>query len=170
MIYDLPHTFVIALFLGLLALAAINDIAEFKIPNRICLGIAALYPVHVLASPVTVDWLGGLAVGGIALVCGIVLFVLRAMGGGDIKLITVTALWAGPGAIVDFIGFSALAGGLMAIFMLSPVRFSLAMVFDRAGDKESRDALLGSVLPYGVAIAIGGFVVGAYLLGNGSPG
>ena len=84
MIYDLPHTFVIALFLGLLALAAINDIAEFKIPNRICIAIAALYPIHVLAAPQSIDWLGGLAVGGAALACGIALFVLRAMGGGDI--------------------------------------------------------------------------------------
>lgn len=167
MIYDLIHYFVIALFLGLLALAAISDVAEFKIPNRICLAIAALYPVHVLASPQSVDWPGGLLVGGGALLCGIALFALRAMGGGDVKLIVVTALWAGPSAIIDFVGFSALAGGVMAVFMLSPVRYALAMAFDRSGDKETRDALLGTVLPYGVAIAVGGFFVGAHLLGNG---
>jgi len=167
MIYDLPHIFVITLFLGLLALAAINDATEFKIPNRICLAIAALYPVHVLASPVPVDWLGGLAVGGIALAFGIALFALRYMGGGDIKLITVTALWAGPAEILDFVVFSALVGGVMSLIMLSPMRYSLAMIFDKSDDKTSRDALLGSVLPYGVAIALGGFVVGARLLGNG---
>ncbi|MBL6931229.1 MAG: hypothetical protein ISR46_06980, partial [Rhodospirillales bacterium] len=53
-------TFVISLFLGLLVLAAINDVAEYRIPNRINLAIAALYPAHVLASPVSVDWMGGL--------------------------------------------------------------------------------------------------------------
>ncbi len=167
MIYGLPDVFVITLFLGLLALAALNDLTEFKIPNRICVAIVALYPVHVLASPQSIDWLGGLVVGGLALVFGIVLFVMRAMGGGDIKLIAATALWAGPGGIVDFIGISALAGGVMALIMLSPMRYSLAMAFDRSGNRDACEALLGCVLPYGVAIAIGGFVVAAHLLGGG---
>lgn len=44
--------FAVTLFLGLLGLAVVTDLEAMRIPNRICLAIAALYPVHVLASGV----------------------------------------------------------------------------------------------------------------------
>jgi prepilin peptidase CpaA len=160
-------TFVISLFLGLLVLAAINDVAEYRIPNRINLAIAALYPAHVLASPGSVDWMGGLIVASCALVVGIVLFALRHMGGGDIKMITATALWAGPLGITEFLVITALAGGVLAIVKLAPVRAGLAMTFGRLTGVEIRDAHYVSQIPYGVAIALGGFSVGAMMLGAG---
>lgn len=160
-------TFVIALFLGLLMLAAINDVAEYRIPNRINLAIAALYPAHVLAAPYSVDWIGGLIAGAGVLAVGVVLFALRHMGGGDIKMLSATALWAGPLGIADFLILTSLAGGLLAIAKLTPVRADLALTFGRFTGARRGDAHHVDQIPYGVAIAFGGFVIGALMLGNG---
>ncbi|MBL6931255.1 MAG: prepilin peptidase, partial [Rhodospirillales bacterium] len=152
---------------GLLVLAAINDVAEYRIPNRINLAIAALYPAHVLASPVSVDWMGGLIVASCALALGVALFALRHMGGGDIKMIAATALWAGPLGITEFLFVTALAGGLLAIAKLAPVRAGLAMTIGRLTGVEIRESHYVAQIPYGVAIAFGGFSVGALILGAG---
>ena len=52
----------IFLFLGLLTLAAYSDARQYRIPNRVNLAIAALYPAHVLASDTPIDWTGAVAV------------------------------------------------------------------------------------------------------------
>lgn len=158
---------VIGIFLALLAMAAFSDAASYLIPNRITLSLAALYPVHVLASPVSIDWPGGLMVGGIVLAVGFAMFVFNVLGGGDVKMLAAVALWSGPAFIADFIIFTALAGGLMALFWLSPLRHGLALAFDRFGVVGAGETLLGAALPYGLAIAAGGVVVAVNLLGFG---
>ena len=54
-------SFVVTLLLGLLALAVVKDIEAMRIPNRICLCIVAIYPSHVLASAIPIDWQGAMA-------------------------------------------------------------------------------------------------------------
>jgi hypothetical protein len=44
--------------------------------------------------------------------------------------------------------------------MLSKFRFVLAQIADVAGFSEIRDIVLGRSIPYGVAMAVGGWVVG----------
>jgi len=161
------HIGVIGIFLGLLAMAALSDVGSYRIPNRITLALAAFYPIHVLASPTPVDWIGGLMVGGVILATGFALFALKCLGGGDVKMLAAVALWAGPYHIADFLIFSALAGGLMALFWMSPLRHGLALAFDRFGGGGAGGALLGVALPYGLAIAVGGVVVAINILGLG---
>ena len=53
-------------FAGLMTflfLAAITDLRERRIPNWLSGGVAALYPVYLLLSPVPVAWPGALALG-----------------------------------------------------------------------------------------------------------
>lgn len=157
--------FVLWTFLGLLALAAAHDLGSFRIPNRISLAVAMLYPVHVLASPEPVAWGSALLVAGVIFAIGVVLFALRVAGGGDIKLLAATALWAGPEHGAAFLVTMALVGGVMGLLMASKARFGLALALDRFGETELRDVLLADVLPYGLAIAGGGFVVGLRLIG-----
>lgn len=159
--------FAITLFLGLLGLAVVTDLNEFRIPNRICLLIALLYPCYVLANPTPVDWLGALAVAAGIFTIGLIAFCTGAMGGGDVKLLTVTALWAGPGLIANFLIVTALAGGAIALIMISSMRFSLASMFDAVGATDFRDILLGRVIPYGAAIAAGAYLtIGPALLSS----
>lgn len=155
---------VITVFLGLLALAAYFDVKEYRIPNRVSLFIAALYAVHVLASTPPVDWVGGLIVAAITVAVLSALYAFRAVGGGDVKLMTVTALWAGPAAVVEFLVITTLAGGLLALLMISSARFGLALGPEAAGERGIKTMLSKESLPYGVAIAVGGFFVGGTLL------
>jgi prepilin peptidase CpaA len=157
-------SFLIGLFFGLLTLAAYGDIRNYRIPNWLSLAIAALYPVHVLASNVPVDWIGAVIVTFVVFVLAVVLFVGRVMGGGDVKLIAAVALWAGPAFIADFIVVMALSGALLAIMLMSPLRHGLALAFEKAGNHQSRDAVLAKIIPYGLAIAVGGYVVGLRLM------
>jgi prepilin peptidase CpaA len=92
----------------------------------------------VAASPAAVDWVGGAAVAAVILTVGIVLFALRVAGGGDVKLLAATALWAGPAQIVPF------------LLLVSP-------------DQEAAVKLRQSV-PYGIAIAAGGLWVASRML------
>ncbi len=155
---------IITVFLGLLALAAYFDVREYRIPNRLSLFIGALYPVHVMASAQPVDWVGGLVVAAIALAVLLALYAFRAVGGGDVKLMTVTAMWAGPTAMAEFLVITTLAGGLLALLMISSARFGFAVGLAGIGRRETKTMLLKVALPYGVAIAAGGFFVGGLLL------
>ena len=155
---------IITVFLGLLALAAYFDVREYRIPNRLSLFIAALYPVHVTASAQPVDWVGGLVVAATALAVLSALYAFRAVGGGDVKLITVTAMWAGPAAMAEFLVITTVAGALLALLMISSARFGFAVGLAGIGRRGTKDMLLKEALPYGVAIAAGGFFVGGLLL------
>lgn len=166
----MPHPisadhFVIAIFLGLLTLAAYFDAREYRIPNPINLVIAALYPIHVLASENPVDWPGAVMTAAVVFAVGLGVFVFRIMGGGDVKLLAGAALWAGPAEVLPFLMVTALTGGVMALVMLiASTRFGLAMAFDAVGGHALRDMMLNKVLPYAVAIAAGGYYVGWQLM------
>jgi prepilin peptidase CpaA len=153
------------LFVGLLALAVVTDVAELRIPNGISLALVGLYPVHVLATDAPVDWSGALAVAAGLFVLGAAAFAAGVFGGGDVKLLAAAGLWCGPAGVVDFALLTGIVGGILALIMVTQMRFALAAVFEAAGDRIFRDALLGRAIPYGVAIAVaGGLVAGGPLL------
>ncbi len=159
--------FAVTLFLGLLGLAVVTDLEELRIPNRICLLIALLYPVYALASPEPVNWLGAIAVAAGVFVIGLIPFCTGVMGGGDVKLLAATALWAGPNLIGSFLLLTTLAGGALALVMVTRCRFTVASVFDAVGATDLRDAVLGRAIPYGAAIAAGAYMtIGPVLLGD----
>ncbi len=149
----------VAAFAGLLLWAACSDVKSYTIPNKVSLAILSLYLPFVLASGGSVNWTAGLIVGAIVLVAGFVLFAFGKVGGGDIKLLTVVSVWAGPTYIFDFLVFTGLVGGVLALLMLGAARFGFALALEKIGFHSGSKVLQGSVLPYGLAIAAGGFVV-----------
>jgi prepilin peptidase CpaA len=148
----------VSLFLGLLALAVVTDLDAMRIPNRICLAIAALYPVHVLAGGVAIDWPAAVLAAGAVFAFGLIPFCLGLMGGGDVKLMAAAALWAGPAAALEFVLVTTFLGGLMAMVMMSPYRFAVALALARIGRNDIGAVLMGRVIPYAVAIAAGGWL------------
>lgn len=165
-------------FMALMLWAAVSDFRHFIIPNRVCIAVAALYPAYVL-SPATasgepVPWIGALLCAGVVLAIGILMFALKAMGGGDVKLMAVTTLWAGPPLIMGFAIVTAVAGALLALvtalmLCVSAVRAEAAGGLGLgalvSGLAQVRHVpLLKITVPYGVAIAIGGLWVGYRLL------
>ena len=152
-------------FAGLVFSAAVSDILTLTIPNRLCLAVGLLYPSYVLAAPVPVDWVGAVAVAAVALVVGITIFCFGLAGGGDGKLFAVTALWAGPGMIMHLTLYTALAGGVMAIFIWLQHRVARARTMP-PGSALPVDPDFGKQpMPYGAAIAVGALYVAFTLLG-----
>lgn len=148
------HLFVLALFAGLMGLAAVTDADRLSIPNRVVAALVLLYPVYVLASPLAVDWTGGLAVGAAALAGGMLLWRLGSFGAGDAKLLAAGMLWAGPAGAFDLLLAMAVVGGGLALVQATPLRFvaaGLASLLFRG----SGEAFLRPQVPYGIAIAAG---------------
>jgi prepilin peptidase CpaA len=98
----IPTYLCFAGFLIMLGLAAFTDVCERRIPNRLTGGLAALYPVYVLVSPIPVAWPAALGLAVVVFVIGLGLFARELIGGGDVKLIAALSLWAGPEQFVWF--------------------------------------------------------------------
>ena len=108
-------TFHLILLLGLCGLtvaATITDLRSYRIPNRISLAVAGLFPVYVLAGFGDVG--SGLLAGGIVFVIGVFLFARGWMGGGDVKLLAAVSLWAGTELLLPMIVIVSVTGGIMS--------------------------------------------------------
>jgi prepilin peptidase CpaA len=144
-------TIAIAFFILLAAIAA-HDMRSLRIPNGLSLALLALYPLHAATAPATA-WLPGLGVAGVVFVVGLAAFATGRIGGGDIKLLTVVALWAGPDLILPMLVYTGLIGGAVAMVMISPLRFPIACASAWLRLPAVGDVMLGRQIPYGVAIA-----------------
>jgi prepilin peptidase CpaA len=147
-----------ALAIGLLV-AAFTDMRRRQIDNWLNAGIALGAPLFWWASglPLWGDpwWTASVgmqlvvALAAFAVLAG--LFALKAMGGGDVKLLTALALWIEPAWFLQLLVIMALVGGLLTIVLGS---WHIA--------RRRRDRL---AIPYGVAISIAGlWVLGAHYL------
>jgi prepilin peptidase CpaA len=160
---------VITAFLGLLLVAAVSDFRDFLIPNRIVGALLLLYPAHVLASPLPTEWQVALIIAGITFVAGFVLFLFKGMGGGDVKLLTAVALWAGAPYFMAFTVITLIAALVLATTMAARIAADGARTADGFSFGTFFGALrfspiLNMTVPYGVAIAAGGMYAGARLL------
>ncbi len=162
----LIHLLTIATFMGLLVSAAVGDIRTFRIANVYSLALMALYPLYAWSAPHPVAPLASAGVMLAVLVAGFVAFATGLIGGGDAKLASAVALYAGPALVFEFLMVTALAGGLIALLLtLRPLRLGLAVAMDHWGHQGLRNALLKDTIPYGVAIAAGGIYLTLRLAG-----
>lgn len=155
---------------GLLVWAAASDILHFRIPNRLSLAIAALWPAYLLAgwsAGAPLDSLAGGLIAGLGVfAAGFMLFNLGLLGGGDVKLMSATALWAGLAGLVPFVLIVAAAGGILSLGMIAATGVSyMRQPALRPAALPMWRALLRQPAPYGVAIAIGGLFTLARLAG-----
>lgn len=147
----------------LLVWGAVSDAASFRIPNRITAAIVLLYPAHALAAPQPVEWLGACLIAAGIFALGILAFARGWFGGGDVKLLAATSLWAGPAMFPSMLLVTGLAGGLLGIVVLLWSRLGWMLPYGFAagsagtGEGERRPSFRTHV-PYGVAIAAGGIV------------
>lgn len=155
----------------LVCIAAINDLATRRIPNRLLLaGLACALVLRLLsAAPgaALLAALGGLALG---LALFLPLYLVRGMAAGDVKLMAVVGAFAGPGDTFAIAVLTWCVGGVMAVLavlMRRRLKRALGNVLHMAraalapGLLPAAAEARGSVgaIPYGVAIAIGTIVV-----------
>lgn len=141
-----------------LAYAAISDLLTMTIPNRVSLILACsfflLASFSGLAWPVIGMHLAGAA---IVFVACFALFALNVMGGGDAKLLSAAALWFGLGIpLLQFMIDVAYVGGAVTILILA-LRWR-AQTIMAMGLPVPHSLLHAKKIPYGIAIAIGGFL------------
>lgn len=131
------------------------DLTRYIIPNWMSGVLLALYPVMLLSTPSLPEdfniWLS-LAVFVAVFALGVGIFVLKFMGGGDVKLLAVLALWTGVEASIEFLMYTALLGGLLALVLIiiRPI-----VGFYVPAEKVSRLPRVlyeKAPLPYGLAI------------------
>ena len=140
------HGFSYVLLSGLaiaLLVAAGTDLRRRQIDNGLNAAIALGAPLFWWASGL--GWPGialqlAVAVGSFALLCG--LFALRAMGGGDVKLLSALAPWIRPAWFAHLVAIMALLGGVLTVAI--------------AAWHVTRRRQGPVTVPYGVAIAAAG--------------
>jgi prepilin peptidase CpaA len=123
-----------------LLVAAITDIRRRQIDNWLNATIAFGAPLFWIASGlplVDIGWQVAVAIGALVVFAG--MFALGWMGGGDVKLLTVLALWLKPIWFAQLVVVMAVAGGILTVV------FGAWHIAARRRDRVA--------IPYGIAIA-----------------
>jgi prepilin peptidase CpaA len=117
---------------GVLFYVALTDFKYFKIRNELILVLAGLFILHALLSGrwISAHWNLGFA----ALMFGIMLYFYarNAMGGGDVKILTIAFLWVGVGCAFPF----AVLLAVCAALHVAAAKFGWADVQEVAGRKR----------------------------------
>ncbi len=148
-----------ALYTLLLGIAAVFDTWKFVIPNAIAVALVVLFIATALLLPFEMTWMDWLYHVGAAVavfIGGAVFYAFNKMGGGDVKLLTAVAFWAGFEHLTELLLYVAVAGGVLAIglMVLRRLIMSLGSANTRLAKIELPRVLLeGEAVPYGLAIA-----------------
>ncbi len=143
--FSISYGLLAALAVALLV-AAYTDIRRRQIDNWLNLGIALAAPLFWWASGMgwsDIGWQMGCALAALVVLAG--LFAFGAMGGGDVKLLVALALWIKPLWFMQLVTVMAISGGVLTV----------VMAFWHVARRQ-REKL---AIPYGLAIAFGGFWV-----------
>lgn len=139
--------------------AGVMDLTTMRIRNGLVIALLAIYVALAPLAGFTVEEIAwSAAVAAALLVVCFVFFTLGWMGGGDAKLLAVTALWLGFDHAPAFLVYTALLGGALTLAILQIRLVGLPAFLgnmpwitrlqaDRAG------------IPYGVAITLAALIV-----------
>jgi prepilin peptidase CpaA len=156
---------------------AVQDLRVRRIPNWLTYsGMLGAFVARTVSS----GWSGAKSVfagTAVASCIFLVLYLLKAMGGGDVKLMAAVGAWAGPSQALVILVAVSIAGGVLAL---------LYMIFGRLVWQTFRNTLAlfrhhltsgfrphvflnieqpaSTRLPYGVAIAVGTLYCAASVL------
>ena len=127
-----------------LLVAACTDLRSRTIPNRLTAGLALAAPLWWWATGLTLwpDVAGQIVFAVLVFALFTGAFALRAMGGGDVKLIGALALWLPWEPAIRMLFLMSVLGGVLTVVMMIRARL----------------AKTGAAIevPYGVAISCAG--------------
>ena len=154
------------LLLATMLSAAVWDVRTRRIPNTlVAAGLTAALALHAVRGASAL--LGSAAGAGAALALGFALFATGIIGAGDAKLLCAAAAFLGFSALPKLLGFSALAGGVLALASAARHRVLLRILSDSGrtmanvlsmgwvAAPATPESAQGLTLPYAVAIAAG---------------
>lgn len=100
---------------GLLIAIGVSDAQRHRIPNKYVLVLFLVVVASLISTPST-DWFDHVKGGVVTFFICFGLFMLRAMAGGDVKLLAVVGVWLGLSRIGDAMMWVILAGGIVGLF------------------------------------------------------
>jgi prepilin peptidase CpaA len=160
------QTAILIVGMGILAVIAYCDARTRRIPNVLSLGIAILGLLRIILVYDPVAAGHTLAAGAAIFVAAFLLFWYGAIGGGDAKLVSATALLVGYHDLFSFLFLMSACGGALALAMLArdtlrlwlwlPARWARTPLATETAECVAAPA---PTLPYGVAIATAGVVL-----------
>lgn len=153
-------------FVAAMGAAGIEDLRTRRIPNWLTAGslLLALALRAVAGSGALWD---GLLGAGLGLAVGLVLFALRALGGGDGKLLVAAGAFLGYQPFKGALLLIAILGGFLGLgeairrrAILPSVYNAVGMLrrlvtFRREGETRTIESPGAITVPYGIAIALG---------------
>ncbi|HYG85940.1 MAG TPA: prepilin peptidase [Azospirillum sp.] len=147
---------------ALFCLAAVTDLHRRIIPNWITGALLLLFALAALADPVRYPTVPSLVAAVVVFVPLLAVFATGRLGGGDVKLLTAAALWAGWDQLGELLVVVGLAGGGLAVAYVirhlprSPAQLALWLPVGLSSPRRLLpEAVAEAGLPYGVAIAAG---------------
>jgi prepilin peptidase CpaA len=160
-------TAVFGLYSLLLAVAAVCDAWRFVIPNAITVALVVLFVGTALLLPVEIDWISHLGAAAAVFVVSAGLFAWGKLGGGDAKLLTAVALWAGFDHLVELLFYVTVGGGALAFALIFARRAVMVWRMRRptapGASRFPRVLLVGEAVPYALAIAPAAIFIGLSL-------
>ena len=157
------HLIPLAGFTGLMATSAIEDLRRLIIPNGLIVGLCVLWPLYVATAPMLTMAAAGFAVlcAAAVFLAGALLFARGLIGGGDVKLLAAATLWAGPAATLPLLVLTGLLGGVLCLFLVTPLGALLAALRPTLSDPSSDPSRRTDrvLVPYGVAISAASLIV-----------
>lgn len=160
MLFQLQFAALIA-FAALMLLAAFEDLRRLMIPNALTLSLCVLWPLYALTSPSLFSIAGSLICGLAVFLAGALAFSRGFLGGGDVKLLAVATLWAGPVGTPPLLVLTGVLGGMLALFLLMPPGAQIAaLARTKLGPADVQaNAGTATPVPYGIAIAAAAMIV-----------
>jgi prepilin peptidase CpaA len=147
-------------FTGVMTAAACEDFRRLVIPNLLPVALCGLWVVFFAAAPTLSGGLAALGCAAAVFVVGALLFACGWLGGGDVKLLSAAALWAGPAGLVPLLMFTAVIGGALGLLWLTPAgRQLIVWTRNLLSSPVSTEGGLAAPIPYGVSIAVAALIV-----------
>ena len=117
----MPDIISVIIALVLVIVAAVHDLREFRIPNRLIVaGIVAGVSVIVIRA-FTGEYIGNYILGTLVGLAGMIfLYIIRAVGAGDVKLLAVIGMLTGLDFVLQLMAVSLITGlftGIVELFL-----------------------------------------------------
>jgi prepilin peptidase CpaA len=144
----------LGLFFVLLLYGAICDVATFEIPNFVSVVGALLF----LPATVGLDWefseiLQHFLAGCMVFLLGLILFAVKVLGGGDVKVLSAAGVWSGFSNLLVLFFWVAVIGGVLTLILILFRQVAMPRRFQSLRWIARLHGHTG--VPYGVAISFG---------------